>query len=267
MSTSHHPSERGDRTPNDREHRDVTPTDPRDHPDRTPGDYRDTTRGDSEDHRDTRRGDHDDRGDHRDTPPADAPGHRATRRRDSTEPVREQVARQHERFGGFKWGSAFFGWLSANGLTVILIALATAAGAAIGLTTTSTEEATANAETIGIAGGILLLVILALGYFAGGYVAARMARFDGARQGVAVWVIGLLVTVLLAGAGAAFGAKYNVLSQLNLPRIPVDEGTATTGGLIALVLVILITLAAAVAGGKAGERYHRKVDRAGIEAY
>ena len=189
----------------------------------------------------------------------------ATKVGDAAAPVHEQVDRQHERYGGFKWGAAFFGWLSANGLTVILLSLATAAGAVVGLTSnTSEQQAAANAGTIGIVGGIVFLVILALGYFAGGYVAGRMARFDGARQGVAVWLVGLLVTIGLAVAGAVFGAKYNVLSQLNLPRIPVDEGTATTGGLIALALVLVTTLAAAVAGGKTGERYHRKVDRAGI---
>jgi hypothetical protein len=171
--------------------------------------------------------------------------------------------RAHERFGGIKWGAAFFGWLTANGLNVILLALATAAGAAVGITQTTTSEAKSNAETIGLVGGIVLLVILALGYYAGGYVAGRMSRFDGARQGLAVWVIGLFVTVVLAAAGAIFGSKYNVLSQLNLPRIPVDEGTATTGGIVALILVLLVTLGAAVLGGKAGERFHRKVDRAG----
>ncbi|HEV2087814.1 MAG TPA: hypothetical protein VGR21_05855 [Cryptosporangiaceae bacterium] len=229
MSTSHSPSER----------RDSTPGEPRDHGDLPPGEPRE----------------------HPETASADATGDHVTRR----EPVRDQVARQHARFGGFKWGSAFFGWLSANGLTVILLALATAAGAAVGLTRTSTQDATANAQTIGIAGGIVLLVILALGYFAGGYVAGRMARFDGARQGVAVWIIGLVVTILLAVAGVLFGAQYNVLGRLNLPRIPVDEGTTTTGGVIALVLVLLVTLAAAVVGGMAGERYHRKVDRAGVD--
>jgi hypothetical protein len=191
----------------------------------------------------------------------------ATKLSDATAPVRDQVHRQHEQFGGFKWGAAFFGWLSANGLTVILLALATAAGSAVALTqNASTQDAASRADTIGVAGGITLLVIIAIGYFAGGYVAGRMARFDGARQGVAVWLVGLLVTILLAVAGALFGAKYNVLSQLNLPRIPVDEGTATTGGLIALVLVLLVTLAAAVLGGKTGERYHRRVDRAGVPA-
>jgi hypothetical protein len=35
-----------------------------------------------------------------------------------------------------------------------------------------------------------------------------------------VWVIGLLVTILLAVAGVLLGAKYNVLSKLSLPHIP-----------------------------------------------
>jgi hypothetical protein len=37
----------------------------------------------------------------------------------------------------------------------------------------------------------------------------------------------------------------------------------TTGALITLGLVVLGTLIAAIAGGKVGQRYHRKVDRAG----
>jgi MFS family permease len=93
-----------------------------------------------------------------------------------------------------------------------------------------------------------------------------MARFDGARQGVAVWVIGLLVVLALALAGLVFGSQYNVLQQLNLPRIPIDEGTATTGGVIALVAVLVVTLIGAVVGGKLGDRFHRKVDRAGFDA-
>lgn len=183
-----------------------------------------------------------------------------------TEVARDHVHRQHEFYGGFKWGAAFFGWLSANGLTVLLVALASAAGVALGLTQDSTDEANANAETVGLVGAIVLLVIIGLGYYAGGYVAGRMARFDGARQGVGVWIIGLLVTAALAVAGYVFGSEYNVLNQLNLPRIPVDEGDATTAGIIALVAVLVVTLFAAIAGGKVGERYHRKVDRAGIDA-
>jgi len=187
--------------------------------------------------------------------------------RASRGPGRDAVAAQHDRFGGIKWGAAFFGWLSANGLAVLLIALVSAAGVAVGLTqgVPSAGEATANAGSIGIGGGIALLVVLFLAYLAGGYVAGRMARFDGVRQGIAVWVIGLVVVILLAVLGVVFGSEYNVLAQLNLPRIPIDEGTATTAGIVALVAVLVVTLLGAIVGGKLGDRFHRKVDRAGFD--
>ncbi|MFQ1003098.1 hypothetical protein [Modestobacter sp. SSW1-42] len=179
------------------------------------------------------------------------------------------VAAQKERFGGISWGAAFFGWLSANGMAVLLIALLSAGGLAFGLAdqVASVDQAADSATSgIGLGAGIALLVALFLAYLAGGYVAGRMARFDGARQGVAVWVIGLVVVVLLALAGLLFGSQYNVLAQLDLPRIPIDEGTATTAGLIALGAVLLATLIGAVLGGLLGTRYHRKVDRVGYDA-
>jgi hypothetical protein len=180
---------------------------------------------------------------------------------------RDAVAAQHDRFGGIKWGAAFFGWLSANGLAVILVALLSAAGVALGLAQNvdTADEAVDQANEIGIGGGIAILVVLFLAYLAGGYVAGRMARFDGARQGLAVWIVGLLVVLVLAAAGAILGSKYNVFQDLNLPRIPVDEGTATTAGIITLVAILLVTLAGAVLGGKLGDRYHRRVDRAGFD--
>ncbi len=177
-------------------------------------------------------------------------------------------ARQREEFGGINWGAAFFGWLVAIGVAALLTAILSAAGTAVGLTDTSPSQAGSQAQdsagTVGIVGGIILLLILGLAYYAGGYVAGRMSRFDGPRQGAAVWVIGLIITVVLAVAGVVLGAKYNVLSQLSLPRIPVDEGSLTTGGLIALVAIVLVTLLAAVAGGKKGTHYHRKIDRTGV---
>ena len=111
--------------------------------------------------------------------------------------ARDAIDVQHARYGGIKWGAAFFGWLSANGLAVLLLAILSAAGVAFGLSQVANadqaaQQATAQADTIGLTGGIALLVVLFLAYLAGGYVAGRMARFDGLRQGIAVWVIGLL---------------------------------------------------------------------------
>jgi MFS family permease len=190
-----------------------------------------------------------------DRPVAGAPTTRET--------VRDVRARQRAEYGGLNWGAAFFGWLVAVGMAVILLAILSAAGAAFGLSDVSQSEANANADTIGIVGGILLVATLVIAYYCGGYVSGRMSRFDGARQGLGTWVLGLIVTIVLAVAGAVFGSKYNVLEQLNLPRIPIDEGTLTTGAVIALAAVVILTLLAAMGGGKAGERYHRKIDRLG----
>jgi hypothetical protein len=189
----------------------------------------------------------------------------ATRDRAATAGTARDVrARQRDEFGGFNWGSAFFGWLVAVGLGVLLTAILAAAGTAIGLTSVGESDAKSNADTIGIGGGILLLLVTMIAYYAGGYVAGRMSRFDGARQGFGVWVIGLIITVAIAAAGWILGDKYNVLDQLNLPRIPADAGDLTTGGLIALGAILLGTLIAAILGGKVGQRYHNKVDRLGF---
>jgi len=173
--------------------------------------------------------------------------------------------RQRERYGGFNWGAGVFGWLVAVGIAALLTALLSAAGAAIGLTEVSESEARANAETISVAGGILLILVLALAYYAGGYVAGRMSRFDGGRQGFGSWLIGLAATLLLAVVGAIAGAQYNLLGELDLPRIPIDEGSLASGAVIALVAALIASALAAIAGGKVGERYHRKVDRAGLD--
>ena len=186
---------------------------------------------------------------------------------------RESVrAREEERFGGLKIGSAFFGFMTAAGIAVLLLALLSAAGVVLTLTThTSTANlanqaaaGTGTAKTIGLVGAITLLVVLFVAYYCGGYVAGRMARFAGTRQGLAVWLWSILFAGIIALLAKIFGSKYNILTNLNLPRIPVGEGTVTTAGIIAIIAVILVSLAAALLGGKAGMHFHRKVDKAGL---
>lgn len=173
------------------------------------------------------------------------------------------VAAQKEKYGGFNFGAAFFGWLVAVGMAALLVALLSAIGSAIAITVPelNAQNLQNEAETVGIVSGALLLLSLALAYYAGGYVAGRMSRFDGGRQGFGVWLIGIIIMFLLAIAGAVLGSQYNLLEQINLPRIPVDEGDLTTGGLVTLLVGLVVTLLAAILGGKAGRRYHTKVDR------
>lgn len=183
------------------------------------------------------------------------------------------VARQRERFGGIKVGSAFFGWLTATGMAVLLIALLAAAGVAFGVaTSTSVDRAvqesqntTGTAQTVGLVGAITLLLVLLVAYYCGGYVAGRMARFNGIRQGLAVWLWGVLMALVIAAIAAIAGSQYDVFAQLNLPRLPVNEGQVTAVGAIAIGAAILAALIGALIGGLAGMRFHRNVDKAGLE--
>lgn len=182
------------------------------------------------------------------------------------------VEREKEKFGGVKIGSAFFGWLTATGTAVLLTALVVAAGTAVGLATNTdagqaTAEATSDPQTVGIIGGLVLLTILFVAYFCGGYVAGRMARFNGVKQGIAVWVWALVIALLVAALGAIAGNQFNVLAQLNsFPRIPVNEGDLTTAGIITTLAVLAASLLGAILGGRAGMHFHRKVDKAGLGA-
>jgi hypothetical protein len=179
------------------------------------------------------------------------------------------VPAQREAYGGIKIGAAFFGWLAAMGMAVLLTALLAAAGTAVTVATgTDPAEAAArgaqNVETIGWAGAIVLAALVLISYFSGGYVAGRMARFSGARQGLGVWLWALVAAIVVAIAAGVAGSKYDVMSQLNgFPRIPVSEGDLSTAGIAALVLVAVTSLVGAILGGMAGMGYHRRVDRAG----
>jgi len=183
----------------------------------------------------------------------------------------EVIERQREQFGGVKIGSAFFGWLTAIGTAVILTALLAAIGAAMGLEITDDPDAVADrlglgTDAVGWIGASVALVIVVVAYWCGGYVAGRMARFSGIRQGIAVWVWALVIAIVVALLSFAFGARFDVLGDINaFPRIPVREEDLTLVGIVTAAVVALASLGAAVLGGWWGTRYHRRVDRVGLE--
>jgi len=175
-------------------------------------------------------------------------------------------SRQRDSFGGIQWGSDFFGWLCAIGLAALLTSILVGAGVALGLSTSDATNA-ATAQQIGLGGGIALLIVLAIAWFCGGYVAGRMARFDGARQGIGVWLWTILAAIVVAAGAAIGGSEYDIFQRLNLPRIAVGDSTLNAGGAIAGAAAIVVTLLFAVLGGKVGERFHRRVDRVATAEY
>lgn len=171
-------------------------------------------------------------------------------------------AREKEAFGGIKPGVAFLGWLTTVGTTLVLTAAVAAVVTGLGL---DDSVSTQNLRDVGIGAAIVLLAILVVAYYVGGYVAGRMARFNGLRQGVAVWVWAVLIAIVLTVVGVVVGNGTDITNRVNLPPLPVDSDDLTTRGLIALAIVLAATLVAAVLGGLAGMRFHRRVDKAGFD--
>ena len=174
--------------------------------------------------------------------------------------------REKERFGGIKLGCAFFGWLAATGMSVVLLAILTGIGAAIAAARgTTASDVTADPASAGIIGAVIALVVLAVAYFCGGYVAGRMARFNGVKQGVAVWLWAVLVVIVLAIIAAIGGTQTGLASQISIPSLPISTSNATLGTIISVVVVAVVALVFAILGGLAGMRFHRKVDKTGLD--
>src|SRR5674476_327898 len=87
----------------------------------------------------------------------------------------EEYDYRHEEYGGVKGGGVFYGWLVAIALTILLVgivgAIATAVGSSMDITQARAEL---QAGTIGVVSAVAVLVILMIGYFAGGYVAGEV---------------------------------------------------------------------------------------------
>ncbi len=187
---------------------------------------------------------------------------RAAPRGEAATAGRDPHVEAKDRFGGINWGAGFFGWLVAIGMLVLLVSILGAVLAAIDATMDLSLNDTSDAAgTTGIVVGVTLLVILAVAYFTGGYVAGRMSRFDGARQGLAVWLIGLFAALLALAVGGLFGAEYNIVERADLPQLPVSTDEFSWAGVATALGVLVLSLLGALIGGKVGHRYHDKVDR------
>ncbi|MET9275691.1 hypothetical protein [Kribbella sp. NPDC003557] len=164
-------------------------------------------------------------------------------------------------YRGFKFGAAFFGWLIAISMSVLL--LAAAAGAALGTAevldyTTSDAKAQPGAASITAAG--VTVFMLTLAFYIGGYVAGRLARFDGGRQGFGVWMIAVLLAVVAGGAGWVLDSQYGVVDDINWPNVDLAGNTLLLGSIAATATLLVLTLLAAILGGKSGRRYHDRID-------
>jgi hypothetical protein len=180
---------------------------------------------------------------------------------------RDVISRQKEQFGGMKFGCSFFGWLTATGTAVLLTGLLAAIGAALGLGRNVNPAAPPDqVQTAGLVGAIVAGAVVLIAYFCGGYVAARMARFNGLKQGIGVWLWALIAAAVVTVLALLLGNRFNMLSSLNgVIPIPASRAALTSSGIVTAVALIVVSLVGALLGGLAGMRFHRRVDRAGFE--
>ena len=114
---------------------------------------------------------------------------------------------------------------------------------------------TSNAVPVAVA----LSVLIFFAYLVGGYAAGRMARFAGAKQGIAVWLWQIMALIL--GSLATFLMPQlfqNSVASLSLQKLIAGD---FANGLLAVLLVLALSFLGAILGGLCGRLYHRRVDK------
>jgi hypothetical protein len=170
---------------------------------------------------------------------------------------RKRLARQ-AGLGRVSFISTLAGVLVAYGAFVLLAALVGAVAVAIGL---NAELASNDWDTFGMGSAVTVTVVAFVAYWFGGYVAGRMARRAGLVNGLAVFVLAVLLVVVV-GAVAASQAETEAiqanLRSLGLPTTGAEwAGVGTVAGIGTLVGMLL----GAGIGGVVGERWHSELAR------
>jgi hypothetical protein len=172
-------------------------------------------------------------------------------------------------YGGFSWGADFIGFAVATFFTILFFGIVGAIVGTVGYQMGASvpkvgSHLTSTTQNLGIGGLIGGLIALFLAYLIGGYSAGRMARFDGAKNGLGVVLWTIIVAIILGVAGSILGNRFNVASQLHLN---ISTQTMTAAGAISIAVALVVMLIAAIVGGIMGVSYHRRIDAAAGVTY
>lgn len=164
-----------------------------------------------------------------------------------------------DRYGGFDWWATFIGWAVAVFFTLLFAGIAAAVIGGVGYQLDAPLSTTDDAaQRLGIGGLVGGLVAVFLGYLIGGHTAGRMARFDGAKNGLGVVLWTIAMAVVLGVLGIVLGDQFDLTSRL---RLDIDQGTLTVAGVVSVAVTLLVMLVGAMLGGTLGAGYHRQIDR------
>ena len=168
-----------------------------------------------------------------------------------------------ERFGGADPMAGLLGMFTALGVLVLLGALIAAGAGGIDYQLNQIDV-DGNLQEVEVVGSIVAILAIFVSFLAGGWAAGRMARYDGAINGVGAALWFTLVVALFGAAGIWFGQEYNAFAPVDLPnwfgQLGADDLTlkSIAGALAGIVAALL----GGGIGGSLGEQYHRDVDAA-----
>ena len=172
------------------------------------------------------------------------------------------IAATRDVFGGIDIPASLVGMLTALAMVVLLAGLVGAAVDVVGYQTGLSGDEVEDISVGSLIGG---LVVLFVAYIVGGWAAGRIARYDGARNGLmtAIWTI--LLAAALSALAAWLGNEYDVFANVDLPQW-FDRDAVTLGAIISGAIAIVTMLFAGFLGGLWGTRYHRLADQTLLDA-
>jgi hypothetical protein len=163
--------------------------------------------------------------------------------------------------GKLSFISVLAGTLVAYGAFAVLAALVGAAATAIGLTNDLSSNDWARLGTgSAIAGAIVLFVA----YLFGGYVAGRMARRAGLLNGLAVFVLAIVLITAVGAIVASLADVDTIGTNLRSLGIPTSGSEWSDIGTLAGIASLAAMLIGALVGGVLGERWHSKLTRRAV---
>jgi hypothetical protein len=182
------------------------------------------------------------------------------------EAAEEREDRLRDMYGGVDWLASFLGFIFALVAGSLFSLVAGLVVAPLGV---SMDLAGSEIGPAAITGLVLVAILVFLTYFFGGYVAGRLARFDGGRNGamlllwtgVTVLVLALINAVLSGFLPEGISEDIdNLIQNLLFSTIGSLSGLGIAGVLI-FVGALLVALLGGFLGGRLGSRYHAEIDR------
>ncbi len=186
--------------------------------------------------------------------------------RDEEEVPFTREERLRDVYGGVDWLASFIGCVLALVCAGVLLLLIS--GLVLGPLGFTLDLQGQEINSAIITGLVIVGFVLFLSYFLGGYVAGRLVRFDGGRNGAATVGWGILLGVIFAIfgfllAGLLPASVFELLRGLQ-SSIQSTVGNLATLGLVGAGIIVgalLLMLLGGLLGGSVGNRYHTRIDR------